>query len=231
VTPIRSRAGRFRKGRLVPFWGRSCARGDAVHRPRHTHSRYVSAFRTHRLRPVSAPTAPPGSPRSTRWLALSRDQAVRLDELANSELRRLTADELNDLDWLVGWALYCDDDGNYIGADEDTDEDIERPDLTDEQRQWLRGVIRAIWNERLRRRLPEGLQEVVDRRVDMLALRRPPAVTPHSARGVVRARPREGRARSRRSRARSPGRSTDDDPEPARRALAWLEFVPAGAAA
>jgi hypothetical protein len=39
-----------------------------------------------------------------------------------------------------------------------------------------------------------------------------------------------GRSATRRGRARSPGRSTDDDPEPARRALARLQLEPEAAA-
>jgi hypothetical protein len=50
-------------------------------------------------------------------------------------------------------------------------------------------------------------------------------------RSVTRVRPREHRPRRSRSRARSPARSTDYDPEPAGRALARLDVLPAEAAA
>jgi hypothetical protein len=166
----------------------------------------------------------------------SREHA-QLEELASRDPRSLSEEELARLEGLARWALYCDDDGGlpeFCGAGLcacDGPCIAERADLSDDQREWLYTIRKAALDEMYRRHDPSwelfdhipGARDLVVTRADLRA-------TEVARKHQPRSRPREYRPRRRRSRARSPARSTDDDPEPAVRALARPVVVPAGAA-
>jgi hypothetical protein len=146
-----------------------------------------------------------------QWPPLSPDQSDRLAELAGHDPRTLSADELAERERLALWALYCGDDGDYIYAD-DAEDNLERDDLTDEQRDWLNAVLAAVYEEHQRR---HHEREALHRAGRGEPLRGGRARRDRAERRPVVARPREHRARSSQSRARSPGRSDDpDEPDP-----------------
>jgi hypothetical protein len=155
----------------------------------------------------------------SHWRPLSRSEARTLDRLTDRNVRLLSASELVELGKLAGWALNCGDDGEFL-MDEDGAE-VERPDLSPEQRQWLRAVIRGVDHE-LNRRYREGGDHWPAPTTETYSTA---TIVPLRARIV--ARPREHRARRVRSRARSPGRSDDDPHEPAP-ALAGSRLISAG---
>jgi hypothetical protein len=167
---------------------------------------------------------------------LRRRELSQLEELAGRDARTLSEDELAMLDGLARWGLFMDDDGDlpeFCGAGIcacDGPCTNERDDLSDEQSDLLHR-IRAVALREKRRRL--DLREALRQR---LADER---CAPQLHRRVVdrlAVRPRTGRARrlvvrvARRQRRLSLSRSTADDPEPARRALARPEFAPGEAA-
>jgi hypothetical protein len=92
-------------------------------------------------------------PAPSHWSPLSRSQAQKLDRLTQTNVRSISASDLIELQKLAGWALNRGDHGEFL-VDEDGAE-LDRPDLTPEQRQWLRGVIRGV-DEELNRRYRRG---------------------------------------------------------------------------
>lgn len=129
-------------------------------------------------------------------------------------MRLLSDSELVEAQRLVGWALYADE------AAEDGY--VERPDLSDEESQWLNDLERKV-NDELNRRYRDTGTVPRSKPVQVVGLSRSP-VPVRRARGT--ARPREHRARAGRSRARSPGGSSDDDPhEPAPALAGSLEHA------
>jgi hypothetical protein len=169
---------------------------------------------------------------------LESRELAQLKELASRDPRSLSEEELAECEALPRWALYRPDDGHlpeFCGAGLcacDGPCVNERADLSDEQREWLYTIRKAALDEMYRRHDPswELFDPVPAARVRVV-VRAVPRATEVARRHQPRTRPREHRPRRRRSRARSPARSTDDDPEPAGRALARPVVVPAGAAA
>jgi hypothetical protein len=174
---------------------------------------------------------------------LDRRELAELKDLVGRGAHLLTEDDIHSLEHLARCALYRDDEAHLpemCGAGLcwcDGPCENERNDLSDEQREWLYTIRDVALNEMHRRRDPEWelFAHTPNARVREVA--RPSSRATEVAqkvlpqRSVMRARPREHRPRRSRSRARSPARSTDDDPEPAGRALARLDVLPAEAAA
>jgi hypothetical protein len=161
-------------------------------------------------------------------------ELAELKDLVGRGAHLLTEDDIHSLEHLARCALYRDDEAHLPemcgaglcwchGPCEN-----ERDDLSDEQREWLYTIRDVALNEMHRRRDPEWecFAHTPNARVRAVAQpsSRATVVAPsdHLRRPTGLARPREHRPRRSRSRARSPARSTDDDPEPARRALARL---------
>jgi hypothetical protein len=179
------------------------ARRDAVHPVLYDPSRgaQLSVF----LDPMKPP-AELVDPVRSQWSPLALRQAHRLERLASRDPRTLSAADLIELERLANSALYCGDDGDYI-YDDETDYQLERDDLSDEQRDWLRAVLRAVWDEHQRR---DRLQQARRHR-PADPLRRVQGRNDRPERCTVQVRPREHRPRSGRGRARSPGRAGDSD--------------------
>jgi hypothetical protein len=154
---------------------------------------------------------------STRWRALTRRQAFRLERLAGRDPRTLAKAELVELEGLATWALYCGDDGDYI-YDDDGDDQLERDDLSDEEREWLHAVLRAVWDELQRR---EHVRQALRTRATDPSSRDVRHDRQPERRTIARVRPREHRARPIRSGGGSrdrPRPSADDDDDLAPRA-------------